>query len=216
MNSKTAALFIGIAWFVLLILYFLIRAVTKDGLVKNSPQVPLTGKTLHKEKPGSVLAKTGVLFIFFVNIITFGIVFASAISPAMERYLSVLRIALPGWLNILGSVLFVLDYVWGFFALIFNPNYTPLYKSSPHLVLATRGPYSLIRHPRYASEALLNIILFLFTGIWLPLLGLIAWVAIYYQAQAEEKFLLEKAPVEYGRYRKNTGMFFPKITKGRE
>lgn len=68
-------------------------------------------------------------------------------------------------------------------------------------LLATRGPYSMVRHPRYAGEAWLNVILFMFTGIWLPLLGMLGWIAMYYQARAEENLLAALAGEEYDRYR---------------
>jgi protein-S-isoprenylcysteine O-methyltransferase Ste14 len=69
----------------------------------------------------------------------------------------------------------------------------------------------VIRHPRYAAEAWLNIILFMFTGIWFPLLGALGWIAMYYQARAEDEILLTLAGEDYEKYRKRTGMFFPRL-----
>jgi protein-S-isoprenylcysteine O-methyltransferase Ste14 len=214
MSGQMEALIVVVTWGILLILYVLSRYLLKDSLVRYSTQILLLSRPNQANKPGTLLSKTGVLFVFMVNIITFFIMFAAALTPAIDPNLAWIKLDLPLWINILGSILFLIDYIWGLFALIFNPNYTPLYKSPPsHLILATRGPYGIIRHPRYASEAFLNIALFLFTGIWLPLLGLIGWIAIYSQACAEEGYLMEVAPDEYGEYRKKTGMFFPKLTK---
>jgi protein-S-isoprenylcysteine O-methyltransferase Ste14 len=78
-------------------------------------------------------------------------------------------------------------------------------------MIATEGPYAVVRHPRYASEALMNIVLFLFTGFWIPLLGMIGWPTMYCQAQAEEHYLLMAAEKEYDEYRSRVGMFFPKL-----
>lgn len=153
------------------------------------------------------------MFVFLANIATFVLVFAAALSPSVEQSLSPLWVRFPPRIHILGSMLFVIDYIWGFFALVYHPNYTPLTMRLPNqFLLATRGPYRIIRHPRYASEAWLNIILFVFTGIWLPLFGVIGWAAIYYQARAEEAYLMAIAGDEYARYHQKTGMFFPKLS----
>lgn len=214
MPSQSEALIIVLTWGILLILYGLNRYLIKDRLTRRSPKVFISSEAYQAKKPGVLLSKNGVLFVFAVNITTFVIIFATALSPSVGQNLAFIKVKLPLWVNILGSVLFVIDFIWGFFALVFNPNYTPLYKNPPNqFILATQGPYSMLRHPRYTSEALLNIALFLFTGIWLPLLGLIGWAAIYYQACAEESYLMILVPKEYGEYRAKTGMFLPKLTK---
>ncbi|MFQ5435209.1 MAG: methyltransferase family protein, partial [Anaerolineae bacterium] len=116
---------------------------------------------------------------------------------------------------VLGSILSVLNAVWGLLALFFNPNYTPLFQPmKDQFVLATRGPYAVVRHPRYAAEIWLNIILFMFTGIWIPLLGVPGWIAMYNQARAEEHHLMTLAGETYRQYRQRTGMFFPRLTGG--
>ncbi len=107
----------------------------------------------------------------------------------------------------------MLDAVWGLLASLFNPNYTPLFQAmKDRFLLATRGPYAVIRHPRYAGEAWLNVILFMFTGSWLPLLGALGWIAMYYQAVAEEEILTTPAGEEYEKHRQRTGMFLPRLT----
>ena len=156
------------------------------------------------------MSKLGVLFVFMVNILTILLTALDAISALPNHSLINMKVNLPQWVNIVGSLLFVIGTLWGFYAMIFNPTYTPLYKWPPgKFVLATQGAYRTTRHPRYAAEALLNTSLFLFTGIWLPLLGLIGWLAIYHQAKAEEDYLMTLAPKEYGEYRQQTNMFFP-------
>lgn len=46
---------------------------------------------------------------------------------------------------------------------------------------------------------------------WLPLLGLLGWIAIYDQARAEEEILMMLAGEKYEKYRQRTGMFFPRL-----
>ncbi|MGC9397330.1 MAG: methyltransferase family protein [Anaerolineae bacterium] len=116
------------------------------------------------------------------------------------------------WANVAGGVLFVLYSLWGLLVLFYNPNYTPLYQQTRgQYVIVTEGPYRWVRHPRYAAAALANLIFFLFTGVWLSLLGILGWAAVYAQSKAEELFLLTLAPQVYGDYRRRTGMFFPRI-----
>jgi protein-S-isoprenylcysteine O-methyltransferase Ste14 len=95
--------------------------------------------------------------------------------------------------------------------LLFNPGYTPFFlKRKGPIPLAVNGPYAVVRHPRYASEAALNVILFLFTGSWIPLIGILGWPAIRRQAMAEEEYLLAAAPEPYERYMARTGRFLPR------
>jgi protein-S-isoprenylcysteine O-methyltransferase Ste14 len=211
MTIQNKLLIIAITWATLFVLYSIKRFLIRDGLLTHSSKVFLSSASAPAKPPGTILSKVGVLFVFAVNIITIILLLIDALSSSIDQYLVLAKVNLPLWANIIGSMLFVIDSIWGFFAMVFNPNYTPLYKVPPQqFILATQGPYGIIRHPRYASEAFLNIALFLFTGIWLPLLGLIGWVAIYQQALAEENYLMALAVKEYGAYRKKTNMFFPK------
>ena len=211
MTIQNKLLIIAITWATLFVLYSIHRFLIKDGFLSHSSKIFLSNVSVPVKSPGPLLSKVGVLFVFAVNIITIILILISALSSSIDQYLVLVKVNLPLWANIVGSMLFVIGNIWGLFAMAFNPNYTPLYKVPPQqFILATQGPYGIIRHPRYASEAFLNIALFLFTGIWLPLLGLIGWVAIYHQACAEENYLMALAAKEYGEYRKKTNMFFPK------
>ena len=216
MTIQNKLLIIAITWATLFVLYSINRFLIKDGVLSHSSKIFLSNVSVPAKPPGTLLSKVGVLFVFAVNIITIILILISALSSSIDQYLVLVKINLPLWANIVGSMLFVIGNIWGLFAMAFNPNYTPLYNVPPQqFILATQGPYGIIRHPRYASEAFLNIALFLFTGIWLPLLGLIGWVAIYHQAHAEENYLMALAAKEYGEYRKKTNMFFPKLRRKR-
>ena len=163
-------------------------------------------------RPGSTLSGVGVLFVFVVNIGTFLLVFAAAVLPAFEGVLDSVRVDLAEWVSTIGGALFVLYGVWGLMVLVYNPNYTPVFrKQERRMAIAMRGPYAIVRHPRYAGEAFMNIVLFLFTGVWIPLLGIVAWPAVRQQALSEEDFLMAVAPQEYGEYRSVTGMFLPRL-----
>ena len=201
-------------WAVLLALYAVNRYGLKSRFLKDPIVVTLASSAAPDFKADSFLSRAGTLVVFMANIATFGLVFLLWLSPSTGRALSVLRLALPFWVQAVGGVLFVLYSFWGLLVLFFNPNYTPLYKNlRGRYVIATEGPYRWVRHPRYAAEAVLNVALFLFTGFWTPLLGLCAWPALYAQARDEERLLLMLAPDAYGAYRQTTGMFFLKLRR---
>lgn len=213
MTSQNQFLIVGITWAVLFVLYSIERFLLRDKLSNHISKGRLVNVPGRAAKPpGTLLSKVGVLFVFVVNIVSIMLLLIAALTSSPGQSLALVKVNLPLWVNAVGGMLFVADTIWGFFAMVFNPNYTPLYSAPPQqFVLATRGPYGITRHPRYTSEAFLNIALFLLTGIWLPLLGLIGWIAIYRQACAEENYLMMLAGKEYGEYRKKTGMFFPKL-----
>jgi protein-S-isoprenylcysteine O-methyltransferase Ste14 len=151
--------------------------------------------------------------VFIANIATFALVFTAAISPSVIQRLDWISVDLPPWVNFLGSILSVLDAVWGLLALLFNPNYTPMFQPmKKQFLLATRGPYAVMRHPRYAAEIWLNVILFLFTGIWFPCLACSDGLQCTIR-RAEENLLAALAGEEYDKYRQSTGMFFPRLTR---
>lgn len=214
MTDQNLLLIIACTWAPLFVLYSLNRFLFRNWFLKRTTTVFLPTQPAAVKPPGTFLSQAGVLSVFAVNIITIFLVIIAAIPTPIRQYLDLLRVDLPLWVQITGSVLFVLNNIWGLLAMVYNPNYTPLYSRPPQgSVLATHGPYAIIRHPRYACEALQNIVFFLFTGFCLPLLGLIGWVGMYYQARAEEEYLRMLAPREYGEYRKRTGMFFPKLKR---
>lgn len=214
MPAKTLATVILVTWAVLLALYAVNRYGIRSRFLRAPVVVHVPGdRPAHK--PGTWGSRTGVLFVFGVNIAALALALLLAPFPAVEAALRPWRLALPAWANAAGGVLFVLHSIWGMLVLFYNPNYTPLYRPlSERFYLATQGPYRWVRHPRYATEALLNVTLVLFTGFWFPLLGLLAWKAVYDQARDEERVLMTLAPEAYGPYRRQTGMFFPRIGRG--
>lgn len=154
----------------------------------------------------------GTLLVFLANILTMGLFVGGLFSSRLAARLPGLRLTLPRAVNFLGACLFVLAGLWGVLVMIYNPGYTPFFLGRVESArLATRGPYAVIRHPRYAAEAAVNVILALFTGAWLPLLGLVGWPALRRQAQREEEDLLRVAPTAYGEYASRTGAFFPRV-----
>ena len=209
MSYSTQAMVVLVTWSVLMALYAVNRYGCQIRFSRNPIVVDLVTPA---PRAGTFLSRTGTLVVFLANIATLGLLLFSWLFPVWGGALGILRIVLPISVQAVGGALFVLCTCVGLLVLLYNANYTPLYRDlRGRYVITTEGPYRRVRHPRYAAEAALIIALFLFTGFWTPLLGLLAWPAMYFQALAEEELLLSLAPEAYGAYRQRTGMFFLKL-----
>lgn len=201
------AFLIALTWAVLLALTLVDRYLLKNAFIKRHPLIWVTAGS--GAPPGTWLTRAGTLLVFLANIAAIGLTFCQALVPSL--FPSWLGLDLPHCLNLLGAVVFVLYSIWGWLVVVYNPNYTPCYRRMPgRFLLATRGPYAVVRHPRYAAEAVMNIILFFFTGYWVSWVGLAGWAALYLQAKAEEDLLISLAGETYSAYRARVGMFFLK------
>jgi protein-S-isoprenylcysteine O-methyltransferase Ste14 len=164
------------------------------------------------ERSAEPVTVAGTLLVFVANILTMGLFVGGLFSSRLAARLPGLRLPLPRAVNVLGACLFALGGAWGVLVMIYNPGYTPFFlRPAEDARLATRGPYAVVRHPRYSAEAALNVILAAFTGAWLPLLGLLGWPAMRRQARREEEDLLRVAPTAYAEYASRTGAFLPRI-----
>jgi len=101
--------------------------------------------------------------------------------------------------NLLGR--YYLGYNWGNNIVIYN-NHT----------FVKDGVYKVVRHPLYASIIwMIYAVGVLFQNYFVIILNTIVFIPfMYYRAKQEEKELIEVFE-EYKQYKKNTGMFFPKI-----
>ena len=210
MTTSTIAAIIAYTYGALLVLWLAALPVSRLLFSKHAPV--LEPKTDPVAVPGRNpwWIGAGTLLVFLANIATMAVYLLAANIPGWSGIPARVQTPLPVEANILGAFLFICNGFWGLLVLIFNPGYSPFFLKNRPFRLATNGPYAFIRHPRYFSEASLNIILFLFTGSWIPLLGVIGWAAIRAQAAREEDFLLGAAPETYARYIGRTGRFLPR------
>ncbi len=216
MSLARAALVVGLTYAALLLAWlattpFARRAFSRQPvvLVASTPTGGISTPSLSRS--------LGVLVVFLANIATMILVLLSPFSVRAEAILVSARLQLPDEVNIAGAIIFVLSGVWGALVLTVNPSYTPFFcRRGPTLRIATKGPYAIVRHPRYAIEATVNLALFFLTGVWFPLLGLLGWPALRQQAVTEEEYLMRVAPDKYGPYMASTGRFFPKLTRRRK
>ena len=210
MGISTIAKIIASAYGALLGLWLLALPAARRAFGKR-PAFTAPGTPLPTRERSAPAAAAGTLAVFLANIFTMAMFLFAAVRPEARGFVESLRIPLPAEAHFAGAVLFLLNGLWGLLVLVFNPAYSPFFmKRTGAVTLATRGPYALVRHPRYASEAALNVILFLFTGAWIPLLGILGWPSIRRQALREEEFLLQTAPEAYERYMAATGRLLPR------
>ncbi len=211
MMISTIAAIIAWAYGALLVLWLVTAPLARLIFSKHAQAFELKPGPAASPRRKQWWIGAGTLLVFLANIVTMGMFLLAAVSPGWERVIAGARVTLPLETNIIGAFLFICNGLWGLLVLIFNPGYSPFFlkKKTPTL-LATHGPYAFIRHPRYAAEAALNIILFLFTGAWIPLLGVLGWAAIRAQAEREEDFLLGASPDTYAGYIGRTGRFLPR------
>jgi len=216
MTLAAAAHLILFTYLVLLVVWGATRRAAQRRFAASAPRIRIPASSRLGAPPGSLATGAGTIVAFLANIVTMGLVLAASFHPGVAARLESMRIPLPSWLHVAGGVLFVLESIWGLWVLLAHPGYTPLFRRpGSDLRLATRGPYAIVRHPRYVAEATLHGILFLLTGLWLPLLGILAWPAVVGQARAEEAFLALAAPDLYAEYARRTGRFLPRRPAGR-
>lgn len=106
--------------------------------------------------------------------------------------------------NLLGR--YYLGSNWGNNVVIYNDH-----------TLVDKGVYKIVRHPLYASIIwMIYSVGFLFQNYMVIILNTFIFIPfMHYRAKQEEKELI-KIFDEYDKYRKNTGMFFPKIRIGKK
>ena len=170
---------------------------------KNSPLPRLAGQTWSRALVFVGMGITEFILVFVLILTIFD--YWGVVAPFIT-------IDLPQWVNWLGMGGFLLHVVFGTFVVLYNPNYTPVNRAlSDKYILATGGPYAYIRHPMYVNKAILVIFLFLATGIWFVLFGLISWIALPNQARAEEYVMTQRFGDIYRKYIGRTGRFFPRF-----
>ena len=77
--------------------------------------------------------------------------------------------------------------------------------------IVRRGLYRFVRHPMYTAIGLWLIGAPLVTQSWLGLIPLVGLPALYRRARVEEALLTQTFGADYEAYRKETGMFLPRI-----
>lgn len=108
-----------------------------------------------------------------------------------------LRITLPMWLRVFGSLLFIVGIVFVIMSHIHIPGYGTK-------ELRTTGIYSKLRHPMYFGFILWLVGFPLFWQSIMTLISAILWIPAFVSWQILEEKQLEKKFPEYRAYKKRT------------
>jgi protein-S-isoprenylcysteine O-methyltransferase Ste14 len=139
---------------------------------------------------------------------------AYLLNPAWMAWSSM---PLPDWLRLTGVALFVASaalLVWTLRSL--GPNLTDTVVTRKAHTLVTTGPYRWVRHPFYASTAVLVLASALIAANWFILLtGALVFVLLAVRTSVEERHLEARFGESYRAYRDGTGRFLPSLSRMR-
>lgn len=151
--------------------------------------------------------KTGDYTLFLLTITQLGLIF----NVAIHLYNGIYEI-LP---VVIGFMLMIIGMAFNFIVRAsLGKNWIPLSKTTENQELVTEGIYSKVRHPFYLSLA------FLFSGMavipW-NLYGLLFFIlvliALRIRIRKEESELIAKFGKEYEKYKRETPMIIPKLSR---
>lgn len=133
---------------------------------------------------------------------------------AATNWLDFANYTLPAWAGWLG-VLFLAGAVLVFWRghVDLGLNWSPSLEIREKHELVTRGIYSIIRHPMYASHWLWVIAQPLLLQNWIAgFLGVLTFIPFYFlRVKAEEQMMLDSFGTKYQEYMKTTGGVLPKL-----
>lgn len=209
-------LIVGIlgGWIVSGILERILKRRRGDRLPRGSVTVKRRGKTGSSPGPGTKWSKFGVAFAMGGNMVGLLAVLGLSLFNLWGVVGAYIAIDLPCWVNWIGLIGFWVHLGWGLSVYYYNVNYTPLFQRMPGtLVLATGGPYRLVRHPMYMGYSVLTGLIFLMTGVWLVVIPAIGWLTLPRQTSDEDKALRLHFGAGYLAYMRKTGKYFPRIPR---
>lgn len=149
-----------------------------------------------------------LLFLLLVGMLILPLLYSAS------TWLDFANYNLPAWAGWLGVVVFAgaLIVFWRAHADL-GLNWSPSLEIREKHELITKGIYSVIRHPMYASQWLWVIAQPLLLQNWITgVVNLFIFIPFYVlRVQAEEKMMIEKFGEDYRAYMKRTGGVIPKI-----
>jgi protein-S-isoprenylcysteine O-methyltransferase Ste14 len=163
-----------------------------------------------------------IFFFLYYGIVSFLIIksniSSSSASGFKEKIFPYINVVLPLFLSLYQStnLLFLLPFKLMIFCYLFYCLFYLRYNFAIEVSVkefCREGPYKIIRHPLYFGElALILIHVIQINQITAYIFFLILTISTIIRANIEEKKFIEVKP-EYLEYKRNTGMFFPKLKK---
>jgi protein-S-isoprenylcysteine O-methyltransferase Ste14 len=143
-----------------------------------------------------------------------GGMFILPIIYAASNWLDFANYSLPAWAGWFGVALIIgaLVVFWRAHADL-GLNWSPTLEIRKKHELITRGIYSVIRHPMYASQWLWAIAQILLLQNWIAgFSSLLVFIPFYFlRVKAEEQLMLEQFGDQYRSYKQKVGAVFPKL-----
>jgi protein-S-isoprenylcysteine O-methyltransferase Ste14 len=143
-----------------------------------------------------------------------GGMFVLPILYAATNWLDFANYTLPAWAGWLGAALIVgaVFVFWRAHADL-GLNWSPTLEIREKHTLITRGIYSVIRHPMYASQLLWSVAQILLLQNWIAgFSSLLVFFPFYFmRVPAEERLMLEQFGDQYRSYMQKVGGVFPKL-----
>jgi protein-S-isoprenylcysteine O-methyltransferase Ste14 len=173
-------------------------------------RAPISSKQRKEPKTNRQVTtqETVLLGLLFVAMLFVPILYVAT------KWLDFANYTLPVWANWLGVIIIVgaLFVFWRSHADL-GLNWSPSLEIREKHELITRGIYSVIRHPMYASQWLWVIAQPLLLQNWIAgFLNLVVFIFFYtLRVKAEEQLMLEQFGDQYRSYMQKVGAVFPKF-----
>ena len=167
-----------------------------------------TGEALDRRQEGPLLLLTvrPIGLVFMVSLVAY------AIDPRWLAWASVPLPAAVRWAGVVAFGIAAVLLLWTMRTL--GPNLTDTVVTRKAHTLVTRGPYRWVRHPFYLSVALLIAGSSLAAASWyLPVVGATFLSFIVLRTRIEEEKLVARFGDAYRVYMKDTGRFWPRLTR---
>jgi len=201
-----------VPWIIAGVVYPLLRRRKHRKLPPGSYASKNAKARTDEEAPGTRWSRLGVKFTYGVENTMQLVVVVLCIFNLWSAVPWFIALDLPIWLNWLGIFGLWFQYAWQIATLAYNVNFIDAKEPmKPQHVLATGGPYRLVRHPMYINYVVVTFFVFFATGIWVVLFAALGWVGLIRQAEAEEEALEKRFGKIYTTYAARTGRFFPRL-----
>ena len=179
-------------------------------VVETVIRVPVNQKRKAAKKIVSQVTgkEKSMLFLLWGGMFVLPVIYAAS------NWLDFANYTLPAWAGWLGVALITgaLFVFWRSHADL-GLNWSPTLEIREKHTLITRGIYSVIRHPMYASQILWSLAQILLLQNWIAgLSSLVVFFPFYFmRVPAEEQLMLEQFGDQYRSYMQKVGAVFPKL-----
>ncbi|MFT3893469.1 MAG: protein-S-isoprenylcysteine O-methyltransferase [Anaerolineales bacterium] len=149
-----------------------------------------------------------MLFLLWGGMVILPIIYAAT------NWLDFANYTLPTWAGWFGVFLIFMSVLAFWRAHVdLGLNWSPTLEIREKHTLVTRGIYSMIRHPMYASQLIWSLAQILLLQNWIVGFSSLAVFFPFYfmRVPAEEQLMLEQFGDQYRSYKQKVGAVFPKL-----